>query len=1265
MGNGKGDDVDTDQPPLWHHFVDLVSWLCEMTLADGPLIPDAPEPVLVRGLRMRTSLGEALFQKSGGVGVVLRAEAIGLARVLLESDVQRLLLRVTEDGDATHDQGFVWAKELWERLGSSRTEHGHFHENEGLALIRAYARWSLYSLRQADMDWASRLESKSVPTTLVREAFSKISSLFQTFQTRLLLSRFPPPQWLKAVMPEVICHLLANADGQIRDRGVAYVNNSRVWFKAHEAPSTAWKKSPRDICFGIQLHALLRSKGPNLPVRWALSAVKTLSTARSFTTDTQARQWRSRAGLLTVLSSLFSRQPKDLCVALAAWSCYRPLLHLIRTALVDGCTEMETLSDDDYLLLLHVISISSTMSEKVDRQSFHGGAKPREVKFRQQLSSAMEDLLTGPLAAAQQGCATGSLMYSRRHTVCRGLRDSADRLQNNCAPRPLTTKSGSYAAAPRRVWLNPPRRRSVILLPDDDPPIQRLSSLSSSNRTLPEASDEDKILRGRQTKLDQEEERLRQFYDSPTEWLQEETLVSHFVGTLLKDELGNPFDDPCGTLGCKKTERDPEKLRNTPGDPVNSSEASPESMVWDYLSALLCEVHDDLSNARREYCPNAGTLWTNVQSIEPVAGGIVMVLALSLGRGPETQATREESPSNAHDDYVPLADDFVSIERAPVYGEQVQDEYISAWVRSTRHNGALIEVFVQKAMLEKVRSWFNKRVVLRLVMGSVSHMRQVRALCNLKRLPFLILLAFWCPSMYLGHCDLNPKLREPGKAVSGSVITAVNRGESRDARCVKGVSVTDVTTALPQGRLTMNESQRAAVRAIVRVPEEDGEVCKSVGVQIIQGPPGTGKSRTIITMLMALLTVDPGARVLICAQTNNAVNNLAQDALPLLRTLGLQEAAPVRVGKVAADVDECVHLICLQRLQRTNPGKSASGVINCARVVFCTLSGAGNNKVFGRNATPFTHMFADEAAQATVPHLLVPLVNCGIRLAALVGDPAQLPATVTSSNPVARQILRRSLHHQYEQALSGSKHPHLFLNTQYRMTPLLSEFPRCHFYGNELRDAQKSVATAASHVRDYHRDAEKRFWVLSVYDLSGCKAWAPECKDGCTGSWSNRGEAQLVSAVLESLCTLYRDETTKNIVVLTPYLAQVKALTTAIVSACPKDFVVPVMTIDAYQGREADIVVLSTVRTTSDGGSIGFLDSPQRQNVALTRGRRSLIIVAAVDALSQSATWSAYFQWAKNHKDVKTFPMCSLLVESGARLEVKASMFPEIGRPYV
>ena len=86
---------------------------------------------------------------------------------------------------------------------------------------------------------------------------------------------------------------------------------------------------------------------------------------------------------------------------------------------------------------------------------------------------------------------------------------------------------------------------------------------------------------------------------------------------------------------------------------------------------------------------------------------------------------------------------------------------------------------------------------------------------------------------------------------------------------------------------------------------------------------------------------------------------------------------------------------------------------------------------------------------------------------------------------------------------------------------------------------------------------------------------------------------------------------------------------------CPKDhFRVEINTVDSFQGREKDIVVVSCVRAreTIGSGDIGFINSLQRMNVALTRARESLIVCCHFPTLETNEAWRDLLDNARSRK---------------------------------
>lgn len=268
-------------------------------------------------------------------------------------------------------------------------------------------------------------------------------------------------------------------------------------------------------------------------------------------------------------------------------------------------------------------------------------------------------------------------------------------------------------------------------------------------------------------------------------------------------------------------------------------------------------------------------------------------------------------------------------------------------------------------------------------------------------------------------------------------------------------------------------------------------------------------------------------------------------------------------------------------------------LMSSADVIFCTLCSAASRVMDYSRGSTIEALIVDEAAAATEPDLYIPL-HLGPSRLLLVGDPKQLPSTVLSDR--AKKLgLNISLQ---ERLMNRCTYCYTMLNVQYRMHPEISSFPSRHFYNGMILDGDnvRSRGDVNSTLLD------GRPYIFRQVDGTETPSGESRC---------NPEEASIVLGLVKQLV----ERTDKSwccsvdhLRIITFYTAQVAVLKKLLFKADLKD--VLVATVDSSQGCEADIVIISLVRTLSSG----FLKDDRRMNVALTRARHQLVCVGNVQS---------------------------------------------------
>jgi len=295
--------------------------------------------------------------------------------------------------------------------------------------------------------------------------------------------------------------------------------------------------------------------------------------------------------------------------------------------------------------------------------------------------------------------------------------------------------------------------------------------------------------------------------------------------------------------------------------------------------------------------------------------------------------------------------------------------------------------------------------------------------------------------------------------------------------------------------------------------------------------------------------------------------------------------------------------------------KAMQEVISDAHIICATLSGSGHD-MFRTLNVEFETVIIDEAAQCVELSALIPL-KYGCAKCILVGDPQQLPPTVFS---------RDAARFKYEQSLfvrmqtNHSKDVHL-LDTQYRMHPEISVFPSKMFYEGRLLDG---AGMAGIRSRPWHGTS-----LLSPYrffDVQGQHSAAP------TGhSLVNHAEVRVALQLYHRLTVDFpRYDFKGKIGIITPYKSQLRELKMQFQRQLGEDVAseIEFNTTDAFQGREAEIIIFSCVRA-SPGSGIGFLNDIRRMNVGLTRAKCSLWVLGNSQSLMKGEFWAKLVEESK------------------------------------
>lgn len=483
--------------------------------------------------------------------------------------------------------------------------------------------------------------------------------------------------------------------------------------------------------------------------------------------------------------------------------------------------------------------------------------------------------------------------------------------------------------------------------------------------------------------------------------------------------------------------------------------------------------------------------------------------------------------------------------------------------------------------------------------------------------------------------------------------------------------------SIPQRALMMRKEKlirlgvrKEAIRNLLQLQVnprnlDEWRLSQKRNIMALQGPPGTGKTWTACQIVKDILRENPCARILVSSKEHLALDHLSNrireelddsfdvvrinhsesdlerdinpDVLPeaitqrILRDISIPKKEMREIGKLATWVEELAirtaSVVCTTTLDRTMENLQHSG-------------------------ESFDFTIIEEAGKSYPSELIGPVSISMNTL--IIGDHLQLPPFELREiqkaiedcindglNNWDNQKFRRSIEHELVEASTVYRKREEFnptgisdqieawlqpfqlihsitqgdvLSNQWRMFQSLSDSVGEIFYGKPF-SIQKVNSVEDDQLPGVFGEHAERLLIADI--PNGTESFHAK-------SYCNKAEAKFAAKHLEDLLNSGCDA-----IAITPYKGQVAEIR----SNLPKKYRDNVRTVDGFQGKEADFILLSLVRSNKRTGSSrrwGFFRDPRRINVALSRAREGLVVISSIDHIENT-------DWAEDEGQLSRF----------------------------
>ena len=362
------------------------------------------------------------------------------------------------------------------------------------------------------------------------------------------------------------------------------------------------------------------------------------------------------------------------------------------------------------------------------------------------------------------------------------------------------------------------------------------------------------------------------------------------------------------------------------------------------------------------------------------------------------------------------------------------------------------------------------------------------------------------------------------------------------------------------------------------------------GTLCIQGPPGTGKTTTAAAIILDLLR--RGKHVGVTANSHKVILNLMRAVVSAAGAAGV----PGRLYKVGDHDDDP---LVTQGIVRELESGDVDGALGEGGVLV-----GGTAWVFSRAelAGRFDYLFVDEAGQVSLANAVA--VGLAARNLVLIGDQMQLAQPSRGSHPGETGL--SCLEYLLQGHATVPRELGVFLGTSYRMHESV-----CRFISDAIYDGRLGSSPETARHRVILDDHS------ALVPVETGIVWAPVAHDGC--AQDSEEEREAIAAIVEELLrrdvvgkdSVTRRMTLADILIVAPFNLQVRNLKQQLGAGAR------IGTVDKFQGQEAPVVIVSLCASTLAEAprGAGFLLSPNRLNVAVSRAQALAIVVGSPELL--------------------------------------------------